>query len=221
LKNYLNCKINKKIRLIINHQGKKRYLFWFYVTRDGSFQLSTGYKKFIMSGYGSKQLEKSPTRINYDETKYLTNKEDIEKSHFTYHASGAIHIGLQKSYGLPLRDLNKQIHICSVLFEHPYNFPIIEHTRVNDTFLKCSIDENAPLQCKIYVAPKNNWKKVSIVNFTNQDNRRFCFSKLLVTPDFITPDLVYQIVIGHGPKGVWPKETFIDAIGSKTKHELH
>lgn len=207
----MNGKINKKIRFLIKHEEKLRSIFWIYVTKDGSISLGPGYKNNIMAGSGSKILEKGLTHIDFDEVKYLADKEEIEKVHFTYHASGEIHTGLEKSYGTPLIELKKQMHICSILFEHPYNYPITEHTRKTDYFLKCSVSENAPLQCKIYVAPKNNWQIILDLNLDSQDNGIFCFSKLVDD----VPNLIYQIVIGYGFKMRWPPETRIVAIPGK------
>jgi len=212
MKDYLHCKINKKIRLLFNHEGIWRHILRFSVSRDGSFYLSPGYKNNIMVSYDSKQSDQASVHFDYDDAKYVQNKQDIEKAHLSYHASGEIHMHPQIFYGPSLSTLNKQILFCQVAFEHPYNYPVVNNKRKTDVFLKDSIEENSFLQCQIFVAPKNNWQKIVHLNYDSQDNGIFCFSKL-----DNAPDLIYQIVLGSGPKGDWPQGTTIVATGSEIK----
>jgi hypothetical protein len=196
-----------RIRILVEYGQAWRPIFWFQLARDGSVYLGPRYTEITELRQGNAvPLEDSQFRVSYADGAAITDPEVRKKAKLSLHASGVINTPAGRFARSSLRSLSDQQLLCLALFQHPSAFAIIDMAAVKnrDVCLRYPIDEARPLWCHLYVSPKEKTRVVTPTSTVFQLNPLFEYSGLEGVPD-----LVLQLVLGHGPEGPWPPHSYM------------
>lgn len=143
------------IRVVLDHSGGLRPVFWFEVSIDGSIYLGPRLKTVTSMKAGAKHTEKGVLTILFEEGEEI-NDLSLLNGKVSFHSSGTIHSAGQRLFRDPIRSISKQEELCRVLFAHPSTFNTIDGSpRKRDVCLRYPYDERCPLQAICFLAPKN------------------------------------------------------------------
>lgn len=195
--------INDRIRIAVQYQDAWRPIFWLQVAKDGSVYLGPRYTDVSVLREGTKQVSGSSVSVKYEEGQDV-NVELRKVPKISFHASGVINVVGDRLQRGSLRTIVEQQELCRALFQHPSRYAAISQIKDRDICLNYPLDETRPLQSILFVAPSNNAKLVRLLSATNQINLMLPFFGLAGVPD-----LLLQLVLGHGPVGAWPPLAYI------------
>lgn len=200
-------RLNEKYRILVHYKNKWRPILWFQVKKDGSIYLGPRYENIESLKKGSGIAKNGKIRINYADGENITDPNVIKQAGKTsFHASGVISSLGNRQFRNKLRDVKQQELLCMVLFEHPSKFKAVDRPRKTDICIKYSLDETSPLQAQLYVAPKDS----SLI--IDNKNLAYQIAMLLSYEGFeesMKSAITLQIKLGHGPKGLWPQQTYL------------
>jgi hypothetical protein len=195
-----------RIRVLIEYGGSWRPIFWFQVSRDGSVYLGPRYVDITQLLYGAASRVEDGFRVSYGNGAAITDPEVRKRAKLLLHASGVINTPAGRATRPSLRSLSEQQLLCSALFQHPGAFDVVDIAAIKrrDVCLRYPIEEARPLWCHLYVAPGMNNQVVKPASAVFQLNALFKYAAL----DGV-PDLVLQLVFGHGAAGPWPPHSYL------------
>jgi hypothetical protein len=196
----------QRVRFALWHDDEWRPLLWLRVGSDGSVYLGTLFGRPSQGLRVSKQAAgKKPVSFKDAEGVPFTGIDLLKSSRISFKASGEIHFGGDVLDGPSLTGLSDRRQLCLARFPHPTGSPAASTRNANDYDVGIAdypIESDFPLYASVYVSP---WagvppKPVAPPRMTVWSNMWFAFEKLKRTQD-----LVIQVAIGHGIRGVWPK----------------
>lgn len=196
-----------RIRILIEYGGSWRPLFWFKVARDGSIYLGPRYVDITVLRHGVAQpIEGGEFRVSYDDGTEVTDAKLIKKAKLSLHASGIINTPIGRFTGFSLRSITSQQLLCLALFKHPSAFAGIATSAVRkrDVCLRYPVEETRPLWCQLFVGPKDRAQLVTRPSAVFQIILLFRYEGFSGVPD-----LLLQLVIGHGGQGPWPPHSYL------------
>lgn len=194
--------IGERIRFAIEYGGGWRPLGWLRAGKDGSIYVGLLMGKPTVARAADKAAGRI-TELKYDELKDLDRVP--ESSRLSFHPSGEVHVGDKVVRGLvPLRELKKPLQLCMMLFTHPSKYVPPRRKDADDFDLGISgyqVDEERPMYGAIVVTPWRNG-----INLPSKLPNMTQFVGTVVGLRGFTnsPDLLIEIILGHGPKGQWP-----------------
>jgi hypothetical protein len=196
-----------RIRILIEYEGSWRPVFWFKVARDGSIYLGPRYVDITLLRHGVAQpLEGGQFRVSYDDGAKVTDPELMKTAKLSLHASGIINTPIGRFTGVSLRSITNQQLLCLATFQHPSAFDGIgaETVKKRDVCLRYPVEESCPLWCQLFAGPKEKVQLVSRPSAVFQIILLFNYEGLSGVPD-----LLLQLVIGHGAAGPWPPHSYL------------
>ncbi len=201
-----------RVRIVIYYDGRWRPILWFRVHKDGSIYVAPRIKPISNLRKGRMDIKGESTSIKYSDGQDIIPQKGSKVS---FHASGEIKSEDELSFRDAIRNLKEQQEYCWVLFHHPSQYISIDDTEIRDrdVCLRYPIDEERPLQGRLFVAPLMNAKFVPIASAIHQINLMFHITGL----DGV-PDLCIQLVLSNEVKGVWPPSTYLMYVARKEKN---
>lgn len=194
-----------RLRVAIHYGGAWRPIFWFEVAQDGSVYLGPRYIDPTQLRYGvSKRSQGGQFHFTYGDGTEITDHATRKKAKVSFHASGVINTPGGRTNAISLRSISKQRLLCSAIFQHLSAFEPIQTAalRKRDVCLRYPVDESRPLWAHLYVAPNNKAQVVRPRSTIFQMNPFFAYCGLNGVPD-----ILLQLVLGHGAQGPWPPQT--------------
>jgi hypothetical protein len=202
--------IGQRVRFAIKYGGAWRPLGWVRAGKDGSIYVGILTGKPTTAKVADKPADKI-TDVRYSD---LTESDEVPKSsRLSFHPSGEVHIGGKVVTGLvPLAELRRPLLLCLMLFAHPGRYKSPGRKGPGDYDLGIEgylVDDERPMYGAIVVAPWNTRPQLpeklprmtqSVVVAVGLRG----FAK--------TPDLIIEIILGHGPKGPWPGLPAVNAL---------
>jgi len=190
----------KSYRVVLSYMGQWRPFFWFEVGREGDVYLGPRYEKVAVLQKSSQEIVGRYSDIQYDEGEMVNDPDVLGKgARISFHTTGQINFADDRAFRDSLRDLSQQELLCLAIFEHPSKWSVISRPRKRDVCLSYPIDETRPLWAQVYVAPIGKLQLVMPPSAIQQVNLLFeCLGLAKV------PDLLMQLVVGHGATGPWP-----------------
>jgi len=203
---YFQVTVALRIRILLPHEDKWHAIFWFRFGKDGSLYFGPPYKPTGESSYGRKIKPGKSYALGPEDMIEVTDPALIRDSHTSVHTSGAINMSGERFYRESLRNLFEQEHICSILFERPENYPVVESrpSGTSDIMLKYPVDYSRPLVGEINISPRGTEKYILVRNAPYQVNPIFQFSGF---SDGI--DRSVQFVLCHLNEADWPNATYL------------
>jgi hypothetical protein len=192
--------------VLVKHEGSWHGIFWFRVGSDGSVYFGSRYKPTLELSIGRKLLPGKEWTVSDRDLTPVTEAFRLSDPHFSVHPSGAINMGGKRFHRDPLHPLRYQETICSVIFQHPKEYPVIEAARpgVLDLKLEYPVVENRPLLAELLIAPKGGEKYVT--------SDKVSFQMNLIVQFYGFPaglDRSVQFALYHSAEGKWPKATYV------------
>jgi hypothetical protein len=203
----------QRVRILALHGHAQSPIFWFGFGGDGSIYLGPGYTKATKFQYlrkGSVPSSSGCFRVNYGEGEVVSDPTELKGVHISFHKSGQVNVAGDKHFVKPLTDLGDQKWLCSMVFQHPSKWPTVDYSssssedKVLDLPLAVVIGENSPLWGLMYVAPVHKLKLVTAKNMFHQ-----CMVTCTCQGMKNIPDMGLHLILGQGPAGPWPPETYI------------
>jgi len=209
-------KIGDRVRFAIHYKGAWRPLGWVRVGKDGSIYLGllTGNPSVVRS---FEKPASRVTKIKYDGAQELSKVP--KSSRISFKASGEIHLGERVARNEPLESMQKPRQLCLMLFVHPSRYLPPKSKNPNDYdmgILGYEVDNLHPMYGALIVSPLGHSSVVhqpKLPNMTTFSGIALGFRGLSRTPD-----LLVQIVIGHGPKGPWPELPGVLVVQKDIRH---
>jgi hypothetical protein len=202
----------KKVRVVLDHSGGLRPVFWFKVSTDGSIYLGPRLKTVTSMRAGAKHTEQGVLTVLYEEGEEIKDPS-LLKGKISFHSSGTIYSAGEQLFRDSIRSISKQEELCRVLFANPCTFDAIEgHPRKLDVCLRYPSDKRCPLQAVCFIAPQKANHVVRIKDAAHQMNLFFPFSGLKGVPD-----IMLQLILFHASEMPWPPYTylFFGTVGAK------
>ncbi len=201
-----------RVRVVIYYDGRWRPIFWFRMHKDGSIYVAPRIKPISSLRKCAMKIKGESTYIKYSDGQDIIPQKGSKVS---FHASGEIKSADELSFRDTIRNMKEQQELCWVLFHHISQYSPINDTEIRDrdVCLRYPIDEERPLQARLFVAPITNTKLVTIASAIHQINLMFHFSSL----DGV-PNLCLQLVLSNEVKGVWPPSTCLMIVARKERN---
>ncbi len=196
-----------RLRIVIHYAGVWRAIFWFQLARDGSVYLGPRYVEITLLRYGAaEKMEGRQFHVSYSDGTEIADPEVCKRAKLSFHASGIINTPAGRLTRGSLRTISEQQLLCSAVFQHLSTFEPIQEGAVKkrDVCFRYPVDEGRPLWAHLYVASKEKAQRVRTPSAVFQINSLFEYSGL----DGV-PDLLLQLVLGHGAAGPWPPQTYL------------
>jgi hypothetical protein len=202
---FYSPKLGQNYRILVSYQKLWHPIFWFKIGQDGSIYLGPRFKNVTMLKKGAKLIKGKQTKILYEEGQEINNPEILKNANkISFHTSGIVHAAGDKLLRGEIRTIQDQQALCQMLFQHPSQYAPVSTIRNTDICLNYAFNEDCPLQGLIFVAPADKCKVIQEKSFENQITLILQYSNLKGTPD-----LILQIVLGHGLVGKWPPQTYL------------
>jgi hypothetical protein len=193
--------IGDRVRFAIWYADAWRPFGWVRVGKDGSIYLG------LLLGHPSVAKTVSLPTAKQVSIKY----QDLEgipvpkSSRVSFKVSGEIHFGDAVLHGKPLTSLAKARQLCVMNFAHPSRYRAPEKKNPNDFDIAITgyapVD-NKPMYGALIVAPLNNSLSLPAKLPNMEAAVTFAIGYRHLTR---APDIVVQVILGHGPKGPWPE----------------
>jgi hypothetical protein len=195
--------IGDRVRIALLHEGVWRPLIWFRVGNDGSIYIGLLTEQPFMAKVLSKEASRV-VAIKYDETQDL--KELPSSSRISFKASGEIHFGDQKLDGIPLAQLSRTRQLCLFHLAHPSTYTPPKKHLAHDYdvgIAEYPVDEKRPLYGGVIVAPSTAGQ----ISLPSKLSSMIAAASVCASFSGLTrtPDLIVQVLIGHGVEGPWPE----------------
>ena len=198
--------IGQRVRIAIRRGNTWIPICWIRAGSDGSVYFGVLFGRPNAGGALQKQTTSNEARINYDEIEMYEADDIPSSSRVSFKASGEVHVGAKILQGWPLESLSQTIQLCLFHQAHPDNIPVSEKKNPTDYDIGIEgyeFQEDRPTYGSLFVLPWTDGRPVAPIRLKNMEESVTVglglrgFSR--------TPDLFLQVVIGHGPKGPWPK----------------
>ena len=207
-----------RIRVCVLYGGSWRPLLWFELEKDGSLYLGPRLTKPSVLKRGAAAPKDGALSISYSEGEVVADSAVLKNPKFSFHASGLTHAAGQRLVREPIRGLREQKELCILLFQHPSSRePLSGPVRKRDVCLeRYKVDESAPIHGMLFIAPDTCGRPVAMQLAEHQFNLFFHFTGLADG----APNLLLQLVLGHGLRGPWPPATYVlfQAAGTKLEN---
>lgn len=196
-----------RIRILIEHNGSWKALFWIKVAKDGSIYLSPRITnpKTIKTGK-SMSDDKGTINIKYSEGVELSDISQANKAKISFYASGVINSLSGRQIRRSLRNIQEQEQICSVFFQYPERFDAfsIEKFEKRDICLRYPVEDDYPVFMHIFIAPTSKLQLVNMGTDRHQVNLVLQYNNI----DSIG-DVTVQLSLFTPSKGPWPPYTYV------------
>jgi hypothetical protein len=172
-------------RVLIPYRGELHILQRLRLGKDVSFYLFGDTPKEIL--HGQSTIKAGETRVRIDITKgsVIDDPSTLKSDHTSFHGSGVVKSTTGRHIGHPLRTLNEQVTVCSVIFPHISKLPIIHNLRKSDVTINYPIDEACPLVLNIIATPRSKASRIEIPNAIVQWSYVFIYEQLLEKDDLL------------------------------------
>ena len=194
-----------RVRLLVSYGGAWRALLWLKVGKDGSIYVAPRITDVTTVKKGMKKTEQNQVTISYDEGDTVLDAETLKNPKLSFHASGLIRATGDRLRGHNLRELEEQVELCQILFEHPRIREPIAEVRERDICLEYPIDDERPLIGSLLVAPSRRMNPPPVF----ADAIHCSSMGLRYTGLDEMQDIVVLFALRHGLKGSWPPMTYV------------
>ncbi|MCK4819404.1 hypothetical protein KA005_26765 [bacterium] len=199
-------KVGERVRIAILRNNTWVPICWLRIGYDGSIYFGLLFGKPTKGGMLKKKSKSKLVKIEYDQIQEFEQGKIPSSSRVSFKSSsGEIHLGDKVIQGQPLDTLTKRTQLLLFHQTHPDNISNPEKTNTNDYDIGIggyTFEENKPLLGSVFVSPYNPNQEISPIKPLNLEDS---ISIPLIFRGFSqTPDLLIQIVLGHGPEGPWP-----------------
>jgi len=196
-----------RIRILVEHKGVWKALFWIKVSKDGSIYLSPRYTnpKILKTGK-SVPNDNGLINIKYSEGVKIKDLSQANKAKMSFHASGIINFLNMRTKRNTLRNLAEQEQLCTMFFQYPGKFDTIptENLKKRDICLRYPIEEDYPIFMHVFVAPTPKFQLVDMGVEKHQVNLVLQYNNIENIGDFTV-----QLSIFAPAKGEWPPYTYV------------
>lgn len=165
---------NDHVRFIAPYKGSFYLIFWLGISVDGA--ICCGVRDMNATSYASGTMENKGEvhTLDLNQISEMTEVENPDRLRkMTFHSSGIIH---GAEYGKPtyrksLYELSEQEELLLVLFKEPNQYQeITGQARKKDICILSDIPERCPVFLRMYIAPKDRYKDVTINQGVSQYN---------------------------------------------------
>ena len=193
-------KIGDRVRFAIWHANAWRPLGWLRVGKDCSIYFG------LLSGTPSVAKETVLPSAKQVQFRYQEFKEvpPPKSSRVSFKVSGEIHLGDSVRHGAPFSDLNEGRQLCTMIFAHPSRYRPPKKTNRYDfdvNIVGYAPVDDRPMWGGLFVAPFTDSPRLGEKPPSMETAVSFAVGYRGLT---CAPDLVVQIVFGHGATGPWP-----------------
>ena len=194
-------KIGGRVRFAIWHADSWRPLGWVRVGKDGSVYLGLLVDRPSTAKALSLPAAKQ-VKLKYQDLKDVPVPSS---SRVSFKVSGEIHLGDAILHGTPLNSLAEVRQLCLMNFAHPSRYRPPEKRNPNDFDIGIAgfvpID-NKPMYGALIIAPFTESLSLPERLPNMEASVTFAIGYRHLTK---LGDVVYQIILGHGPAGPWPQ----------------
>jgi hypothetical protein len=206
--------IGDRVRIAIRRGDSWIPICWVGAGNDGSVYFGLLIGRPAVGGRLMKQENSKEVGISYDDLEMFERDDVPSSSRVSFKASGEIHIGDEIRKGTPIESLSKPVQLCLFHQTHPDNIPLPEKKNPNDYDIGIEgyqFQDDKPLYGSLFVSPWRDKKSASPIHLKNMNES---MTVALGFQGFSrAPDLLIQVVLGHGPSGPWPKMPGVVVLG--------
>ncbi len=99
--------------------SEMRAVMWVQVSKDGSIYLGPRNPQYSYMKMGTKRMEGGELTVKYDEGEPILDQRALKEKKMSFHASGTIHAGGQRSFRKTFRGIDERELLCHILPRTP------------------------------------------------------------------------------------------------------
>jgi hypothetical protein len=194
-------KTSDRVRFAIWHADAWRPLGWVRVDTEGNVYLGLLLGRPSMAKAVSLPSAKL-VKVEYQDLKEVSVPKS---SRVSFKVSGEIHLGDAVLPGKPLYPFARARQLCLMNFAHPSRYRAPVKRNLNDLdvgIMGYTPVDNKPMYGALIIAPLKNSLSLPAKLPKMETAITFAIGYRNLTH---APDIVVQVILGHGPIGYWPE----------------